>query len=171
MQEMVLRYGPDERWADAFRDEDEHRDAWIRNRNHFLALYRHGRRPQAWWQFESPIPYPGYDREQATLYQAGLLGEEEAASLVNEWRQDFERAQEPGFMYCAGFAKPSDTVATWLSGEAARKAHLKWAGVPHTLIRKWTAERRRRRKTIRKLAAAAEPAESAAEVPGSPSAA
>ena len=31
-QEMVLRYGEDPRW-DAFATEDEHRDAWIRNRD------------------------------------------------------------------------------------------------------------------------------------------
>ena len=28
-QDMVLQYGADDPWADAFRDEDEHRDAWI----------------------------------------------------------------------------------------------------------------------------------------------
>ena len=28
-QDMVLQYGADARWADAFRDEDEHRDAWM----------------------------------------------------------------------------------------------------------------------------------------------
>ena len=41
--------------------------------------------------------------------------------------------------------------AIWLKGEAARKAHLKWAGVPRALIRKWTSQRRRRSRTVRKL--------------------
>ena len=50
---MVLQYGADARWADAFRDEDEHRDAWIRNRDRLLAWCRHGHRPAAWWQFEA----------------------------------------------------------------------------------------------------------------------
>ena len=68
------QYGADDRWADAFRDEDEHRDAWIRNRDRLLAWYRHGHRPAAWWQFEAgDLRYPGYDREQSTLYQAGIL--------------------------------------------------------------------------------------------------
>jgi hypothetical protein len=56
-------------------------------------------------------------------------------------------------MYCVGFTKPSDTTSTWLKGEAAKRAHLKWAGVPRALIRKWTAERRRRRRTTRELEA------------------
>ena len=79
-QDMILQYGHDERWA-AFRSEAEHRDAWIRNRDRLLAWYRHGRRPQAWWQFEAPFRYPGYDREQSTLYTAGLLTAEELAEL------------------------------------------------------------------------------------------
>ena len=54
-QDMVLQYGADDRWADAFRDEDEHRDAWIRNRDRLLAWYQHGHRPAAWWQFEPAI--------------------------------------------------------------------------------------------------------------------
>jgi hypothetical protein len=78
------------------------------------------------------------------------------------WRRDFERAQQPGFKFCIGHAKPGDTFASWLEGEPAKRAHLKWAGVPRALIRKWTAERRRRGKTIRKLdAAAGDPAPAA----------
>ena len=57
--------------------------AWARNRDRLLAGYRHGRRPMAWWQFEAgDLRYPGYDREQSTLYRAGLLGEEERAELA-----------------------------------------------------------------------------------------
>jgi hypothetical protein len=59
-------------------------------------------------------------------------------------------------MFCIGQAKPTDTFASWLKGEPAKKAHLKWAGVPHSLIRKWTAQRRRRSKTVRALEEAGE---------------
>ena len=79
-QEMTLLYGPDPRW-DAFRSEEEYRDAWERNRDRILAAYRQGRRPMAWWTFEAPIKFPGYERQQSALFEAGLLGEEERPRL------------------------------------------------------------------------------------------
>jgi hypothetical protein len=148
---MVLQYGAEERWAAAFHDEAEHRDAWERNRDRFLARYCHARRPAAWWRFESPTAYPGHDREQAALYEAGLLAPEERAELEGWWREQFQRMYEPGFFHCDG---PGQVLV----GEAAKRAHLKWAGVPRSLVRKWTAQRRRRSKTIRGLEAAS-PAE------------
>ena len=144
-QDMVLQYGADDRWADAFRDEDEHRDAWIRNRDRLLAWYRHGHRPAAWWQFEAgDLRYPGYDREQSTLYQAGILGEEEAAALMSEWRREFERAQAADFWLCLGPGR-------FLKGAPARRRHYEWADVPKSLLVQWTKERRRGRKIIREL--------------------
>jgi hypothetical protein len=160
---MVLQYGYDERWADAFRDEDEHRDAWIRNRDRLLAWYRHGRRPAAWWQFEAgDLRYPGHDRERSMLYEAGLLGEEERVELVAHWRARFVQAQQPGFMFCIGHAKSGDTFATWLEGEAAKKAHYAWSGIPKKLLKEWTRARRRRSRTVRQFETAAVPAEPAA---------
>jgi hypothetical protein len=90
-QWMVFFYGYDEKWDDAFRDDADYRETWEHHRTHILASYRHGRRPIAWWHLESPIPYPGYDRERQVLYERNLLGEEERAYLVASWRQDFER--------------------------------------------------------------------------------
>ena len=60
---MVLFYGKDPRWAAAFHDEEEQRDAWMRNRDRLLAWYRHGRRPMAWWRYETDLKYPGYNSE------------------------------------------------------------------------------------------------------------
>jgi hypothetical protein len=117
-----------------------------------------GRRPAGWWEFESPIPYPGRDYAQAALYEAGLLTEGEVAELISRWRRDFERAQDPGFTYCVGFAKLGNTTATWIQGEAARKALYRWSGIPKALLRKWTAERRRRGKIVRKLETVDQPA-------------
>jgi hypothetical protein len=141
-QQMTLQYGPDPRW-DAFHSEEEHRDAWVRNRDRILAGYRHGRRPMAWWRFEAPFQYPGYDKEQSTLYEAELLGEEEREQLVARWRAHFAQAQQPGFMYCVGHAKRGDTFATWLKGAAARKAHYRWSGIPHSLLKEWLRGRPR----------------------------
>jgi hypothetical protein len=127
----------------------EHRDAWVRNRDRLLPGYRHGRRPAAWWRFESPIKYPGYDREQSTLYAAGLLTEEESAELVGWWSEQYTRAQDPNFFYCRG---PGDI----LKGAIARREHYKWADIPRALLRQWTLEYRRRDRVVRKLKAAPE---------------
>ena len=143
-QEMVLQYGAGERWADAFCDEDEHRDAWIRNRDRLLAWYRHARRPQAWWHFEAPFPYPGYDAEQRALYRAELLGPEERAELLAFWRREYERAHGPHFFFCHGPGR-------FLEGTKARRAQYAWAGIPRELLKEWTAQRRRRGRIVRKL--------------------
>src|SRR6516164_5817645 len=73
------------------------------------------------------------------------------AELEARWREYFDQAQEPGFTHCIGHAKAGDTFASWLEGAAAKRAHYRWAGIPHELIRKWTAECRRRNEAIRKL--------------------
>jgi hypothetical protein len=56
----------------------------------------------AWWAYDAPFPYPGYDHEQAALYEANLLAEEEKAELLTQWRLYFDKAQEPGFGFCTG---------------------------------------------------------------------
>ena len=159
-QEMSLRYG-DLPHRPGFASEEARREAWFAHRDLLLMHCSGGKRPAGWWDYECPIRRPrDSDYEEAALYEAGLLAESEVADLLAQWRTAFERAWQPGFMYCVGFTKPSDTTSTWLKGEAAKRAHLKWAGVPRALIRKWTAERRRRRRTIRELEARS-PAESA----------
>jgi hypothetical protein len=153
-QRMFLLYGPADRWDDAFADEGEVREAWKAHRAHILSHYQHGRRPMAWWRFEAPFPYPGYDKECAALFEAGLLGEEEREQLVAQWFVHFTRPQDPRFTYCVGFAKPSDRVATWLKGKAARRAYYRWAGIPRDLLKRWTRERRQRKRRIQELKAA-----------------
>ena len=92
---------------------------------------RNGRRPMAWWWFEAPEGLEfDYNTEQSTLFAAGLLGAEEATALVTYWREQFERCHEPGFGYCAGLGK-------WLTGQAAREAHLRWADIPRSLVEQW----------------------------------
>ena len=101
-----------------------------------------GHRPLAWWQYDAPegLQY-SYDTERSTLYEAGLLSSEEREQLLLEWRQEFTRALAPNFMYCAGL-RPDGGGALWLYGQAAREAHLQWADVPQSLVKRWTAERR-----------------------------
>jgi hypothetical protein len=104
-QEFSLLYGHETRWAGAFADDDERRDAWIRHRERLLAPYQHGRRPMGWWDYEASIPFPGYERQQSALFEAGLLSETEAHELLAWWREQFERTFEPHFFFCDGPGK------------------------------------------------------------------
>ena len=144
---MWLRFGWDERWDDAFASEPEHAEAWARNRERLMAACPHGRRPAAWWQFKSPIPYPRDDEyAPAALFEAELLTDSETAELVAEWREQFETAQAAGFWFCLGPGR-------FLKGQPAKRAHYRWAGIPVKLVKRWSLEYRRRHRTVRALAA------------------
>lgn len=151
-QELELEFGPNPRLP-GFSSEEARQQAWLRHRERLMQAWaKHGKRPWAWWQYESPIRFPrNSEYEGAALYEAGLLGEREKAELLAEWHEYFDRAQEPDFCYCIGHRNPGDTFASYLKGAAAKRAHYQWAGIPKELIRKWTAERRRRARTIRRL--------------------
>jgi hypothetical protein len=110
-----------------------------------MALTRVGSRPEEWWAYEKQMPQPhDLGEERITLFEMAELTETELAELIPEWREEYERANEPNFSYCIGHG--------WLRGEAAKRALYRWAGVPPVLVKKWDAARRRRAKTIRKLA-------------------
>ena len=87
-----------------FASAEARRAAWLRHRDCLLRRLPSspGRRPAGWWAYEAPLRWPGYDREQSTLYLAGLLGDEEKVELEAEWRRHFERSQVPGFTFCSG---------------------------------------------------------------------
>jgi hypothetical protein len=149
---MEMWLGPSPRGS-TFSSDDERRAAWLRHRDRLMAMWgNHGKRPDAWWRYEAPIPRPRFGAEQSALYDAGLLTQAERAELCEFWREEFTRCQQPNFRFVAG----PDEI---LDGEAARRAHLRWSDVPRRLVRDWTVKHRRRERTIRRLAASAsEPA-------------
>ena len=131
-QEQALWLGP---LSKAFEREKECRAAWGRHRASLLHMFsNHGRRPAAWWQFDAPegLVYD-FDRERSMLFEAGLLSKPERDALVEYWRSEFDRCHQPGFTLCIG---PSG------SGREARAAHLAWADIPASLVKRWNAERR-----------------------------
>jgi hypothetical protein len=135
--EMDLWLGPDPRSGQepAFGSDEQRRVLWTYHRDRLMGLFgRRGRRPQAWWQYDSPIPYPGYNREQSALCEAGLLSEPEMAELLTFWRAEFDRAHRPDFFVCLG---PGE----FLHGARARREHCRWADIPAPLVKQWTAER------------------------------
>jgi hypothetical protein len=102
-----------------FGSREELEQAWEQNQDLVMRLWgRHARKPQAWWCFHAPqlgLRWPGYDREQSYLFEAGALSEAERTELVRFWRREFDRDR--------------------------KAAHLNWADVPHSLRRQWQAER------------------------------
>jgi hypothetical protein len=133
-QEQELWLGPSPYLGSFFSDAEHVRAAWFRHRARLLELFGgRGHRPAGWWTFEAPIEHPGYDRERSTLYEAGLLGEEERIELLAYWREQFDRAHGAGFFYCGGPGRI-------LEGEAARRAHFAWADIPPALVAAWSAE-------------------------------
>jgi hypothetical protein len=84
-QELELWLGASHHGS-AFDSDEQRRTAWFRHLDQLMQwLAKDGRRPQAWWTYECPegLRYPGYDRERSTLYQSGVLGEEEAENCEN----------------------------------------------------------------------------------------
>lgn|SRR5262249_19528167 len=131
---MELWLGPGE-GGSLFHSREELRAAWLQGRAYMMQQWGcHGRRPAAFYEFEWEGNRPDYDREQSTLYDAGVLSEAERAELVTFWRKEFERGYR-------------------LSGAAAQREHFEWADIPRSLLRQWRAEHRRRAKTVRRLEA------------------
>jgi hypothetical protein len=138
----------------AFETDEERREAWEQHCDRLMAQCDDGWRPQAWWDFDAPFPRPrDSNYAKAALWEAGLLFAEEAAMLEARWREKFDRAQAPDFQFCTGH-DPKRNCAAWLNGDAARRAHYRWAGIPHALIKRWSRQRGR---TLRRLANAPAP--------------
>src|SRR5262249_47630281 len=121
---MELWLGRAEHKPSAFADEQVRRRLWREHRDRLLGWWgRDGRRPQAWWQYDSPIPYPGYDVERSTLFAANLLAEAECAALLKFWRAQFERLMDPNF-----------------GDVAACEKHIEYCDMPRSLLAQWANE-------------------------------
>jgi hypothetical protein len=126
IQEMRLWLGP-------LAGDEEERRLWFEHRIRLLEWFGgNGRRPQAWWRYEAPFKYPGFNREKSALWEAGLLGEEEVARLEQEWREEFVRSLAPGFSF-------HDGPRGILTGREAHIAHLVHHDVPVALAERWAA--------------------------------
>jgi hypothetical protein len=122
-QEMELWLGAPAAGSSFTSEEERHR-LWLEHRDRLLGYWgQNGRRPQAWWQYDSPIPYPGYDHERSTLYTANLLAEDERAELLKFWREQFERR----------LLDPNVSVD-------ACEAHIEWCDIPRPLLAQWANE-------------------------------
>jgi hypothetical protein len=99
LQEMELWLGISHRGS-LFASDEERRRQWVRHRDRLMQLFaNNGRRPQAWWKYEAPFKYPGFDRERSVLWEANLLGAAEARDLEEHWQKAFYESLEPGFTF------------------------------------------------------------------------
>jgi hypothetical protein len=146
-QELELWLGPSHKGS-AFASREEMRQAWLSHRDRLMATFaRNGKRPAAFWEFETSIArVPG--REASALYEANLLEPGERAELETEWRRQFEKSFEPGFFICEGPGK-------FYSGAIGQRKHYAWVDIPKGLIKLWSAEYRRRSRTVRRIEQAA----------------
>ena len=120
-QEMEIWFGVMKGKTSAFANDDERKRIYFEQRDKWLRFWaNNGRRPMAYWRYESPIPYPGFDRERSTLYTAGLLGAEEVRELEEYWHTEFERS----------VTQPWDDHID----------HLIFCDVPAELADRWAAE-------------------------------
>jgi hypothetical protein len=124
LQELWL--GPSS--AGSTFDSPEHvREAWAENRDQVMQLWaKNGRRPQSWWVFDAPalgLAWPGYERQQSYLFEAGALSETERGELLAFWRKEF--------------ARPFSSVPE-------RRSRHRWADIPQSLLKEWRSQRRRK---------------------------
>jgi hypothetical protein len=134
-EEMELWLGPG-RGGSLFASREDLEQAWLANRDKVEAAHAHpGRRVAGWWEFEGAALglTRNYDCERSMLWRAGILSADERAELEGEWRKEFARAHQPGFV--------THGRGGMLKGEEAIAAHLAWADVPAELVKTWEGEK------------------------------
>lgn len=132
----------------AFVSEKEQRAYWRENRDRILLMHGgRARRPWGFWRYDSPVAWPGYDRERSVLYVEGLLDDVEARELLAYWHEQFERANSPDFVY--------HWNGRLLRGAVARRQHYQHIDIPLEEAVAFTNERRRAARVIRAMQPAA----------------
>jgi hypothetical protein len=127
LQELELWLGHP-RHGSAFANDEQRRAAWFEHRDRLMSYWAcNGNRPMAWWRYEAPIKWPGYNLAKSTLWAAGLLETAEARALEEDWHEAFDQSLMPGFRFQG------------LTGYEAHIAFLVFKGVPATLAEEWAA--------------------------------
>jgi hypothetical protein len=99
-----------------------------------------GKRPEEWWLYDHGVAQP--EHQGAALYEMGNeLRPDELEYLLEFWRKHFELAMSPNFSIPHAVNDPDRPEHH--PGIAAKRSHLEWAGIPHTLLTQWHAERKR----------------------------
>ena len=132
---MELIIGPSSGMGSLFRSREELEQAWLQHQGEIMCDWdKPARRPAAWHEFVWTGEPLDYDTERSTLWRADILEPEERAAIESEWFAEFQWAYAQGF------------------DAKRRRQHFKSNDIPIELARKWTSERRRSTKAIKKLA-------------------
>ena len=133
-EELELWLGPSNR--PLFKTAAKARAAWFANRDALMATFAQaGRRPQAWWTFETAFDeYPGYKVETVFLFEHDLLTPAELAELLPRWREVFDEVNAPGWSgECAGIDEHGQAI--WKRGVEGRTMMYEWAQIPGPCLR------------------------------------
>jgi hypothetical protein len=114
----------------AFASKADRRAAWERHRDRLMANYgpprQRGTRPQAWWDYDSPVERDHDMHEALQLYRMGELKGDELKAVLAHWAKEAEKARTIGFQVQG----PGDI----LYGDAAIKARRDCVGIPDELF-------------------------------------
>jgi hypothetical protein len=129
-----LSWGPASQGS-LFETREALREAWLLGRDYLLKHWANSaRRPAAFYELEWQGEPPDYDVERSTLWRTNMLAPAEKAAVEQEWLQEFEAAHARGL------------------DAKRRRQHYAWADIPAELVSKWTAQRRRKAKTVKEPA-------------------
>ena len=122
---MDLSLGPNERWK-VFEDDAERRAAWEVHRERLMTGINPGKRPDAWWTFESPEPYDRAVPECLQLYRIGELKGRELERCMAIWQSHIGKGLQYGYHQRGRLVPP---------GPEAERLWRAWSGCPDELFR------------------------------------
>jgi hypothetical protein len=146
---MNVEYGVTDRIR-PWEDRPVSKERWQYWSAHLLLQGGPGRRPEEWWVYEKQMKPPcacSDEHETALLFEMGELGPEEIAELEPQWREHYAQAAKAakhGYLSSGGSGYVDGKWVDHserLTGEAARQAYLRWAGIPRRYVAEWDAER------------------------------
>jgi len=106
----------------SFASDDERRRTWFLVRTEMLSDRPAGRRPAAWWDYETEAPKYGREPECLRLFRIGELFGDELAAVEAYWKRELERAESMRAFW-QHLDKPQ-------LGDIYYVNHCQWAGVP-----------------------------------------
>lgn len=113
-------------WRSCFASPEDRRAAWEWHREELIGRVP-GRRPQAWWEYDSPEPLDWNDHQSRQLWRMGVLKGAELAQVMAVWADWARQAQHLHF--------PRAPLPTIPPGPEAAAAWRDWAGIPDELFR------------------------------------
>jgi hypothetical protein len=117
----------------AFSNERERRAHWEEFREQLLSRSVRGKRPWAWWQYDSPQPRDPGCHETLQLYRLGQLKGDELAAVMADWKEWAVKARR--LHWQAGPSGGSGVTRSFGPSLETERHWRQWAGIPDELFR------------------------------------